>query len=90
MRINLVYLLVVLVVVNQFINYRSAGFCEFRVGYENSNILFLIHSNLVITNCLGPFTYVRYNHDIVIAMKINVINSSFGTGLNLNVIPVNS
>jgi hypothetical protein len=37
-----------------------------------------IQSNSVITNSTGPRKYVRYNHKIVITVKVYVVKVPFG------------
>jgi len=40
------------------------------------NVKFELQSNLVITNSTGPSVCVRYNRDIVITVKVYVVNTS--------------
>jgi len=62
----------------------------FGLMYENCLNL---QSNLVITNSTGPRKYVRNNREIVITVKVYVVNAPFGSRkveLYLFVIAMNS
>ncbi len=53
----------------------------------------ILQSNSVITNSMGPLKSVRHNREIVITVKVYVVNVTFGTRkveLYLFVIAVNS